>query len=686
MKKWIAAVAALALIGVGWQQLKALTTVGPKPEPGIGRELNLPTVASVLPAPAGPADERVSAISEVPQTTPIERVEPVPVDAGWWLVGQVTGVPEGESALTKLSIEGSGNGLRQAMNAATEPDGSIRVDLSQIFRSDAMLPDQLRLLTTHPGRDPAEQVWSVQRTERQAGFIPGKLAVFEVDQHLEEPFGVLRGEVELPTGYLFDDISLLLVAAGEVPPNPCQAIAEQDCDASGRFSLNYPEPGAFHVVAWHKDKRLRPAWLPVDAIAGASELQLRLDEGAVYEGQMTLAGQRPEFELEFELSNSTIDHGACPEGGDLRWHAGAYHYATRNDRTFNRGAFRITGLAAGQYTMSLSGLTLAEQRVGLVHEGVFDARPKAHFPNPSAALELDFQISLFECFAHGRSVPGVKLFLADDQGRMRTQMDETGKLALAHSRSGFEGSIEFKKAGYTSTLLQIHADRQLLARERIELQSEGAARATLDLRLIGDPTRNLERFHVALLQAGEEASDFELDPWQRTQWKRTEGAVRIEGIRPGGYRLTVAAADPSSRETAYPDTACTILSVVREVTFEAGEARALTVELIEGGRAWLQAVYPDGNDGGQTGGISYQVLDHLGSYVPTHWVSKSGKGTHTIIHGMISQATDCFLEPPLPAGNYTLEIWGKARATSRLSYPFRIVAGENTTLTVSDPR
>ena len=96
--------------------------------------------------------------------------------------------------------------------------------------------------------------------------------------------------------------------------------------------------------------------------------------------------------------------------------------------------------------------------------------------------------------------------------------------------------------------------------------------------------------------------------------------------------------------------------------------------------------YPDGNDGGQTGGISYQVLDHLGSYVPTHWVSKSGKGTHTIIHGMISQATDCFLEPPLPAGNYTLEIWGKARATSRLSYPFRIVAGENTTLSVSDPR
>lgn len=688
MKKWLAAAAAVVLVGLGWQQWTALEAGSQPLALGPEEQLELPPVAFAEQPPAAESAARVAAsvvIEEQPVKVASTQQTP---PAGWWLVGQVSGIPAGESDVTILRVVGSGPGMSEGLSASLRSDGSIRVDLAKIFDAPALLPKELRVTVWHPGKLDAVQTWNVNRDQRQAGFIPGERAVFTVELELTDPFGSVTGEVRVPEGISATDVRVVLVAVADQAPDPCDALDVQSCDASGRFTLTLAEPGRYHVIAHHKGQLLRPSFLALDAIAGVNQLpeSIDLDEGAVLQGKATVNGGAPGFELELEVEDRRIEASYCQKSAGLRWFEGQYYESRRTWMTNAAGAFRITGLSPGEHRLGVNRLGLDGDRVQVSHGPRVTTVASASAPDLSAAVNFKFHLALFECVSDHRALPGVRVKVAYNRGSTSTSTDRAGRIAVAYAPDGPDSTVEFSRAFHETVTLPL--ERNLLVAEWriIELPPIEGAGATLLLDLEGDPLRNMERFSLQLLTAGQTQYS-ELEPWQTTQWKRSVGATQLSGIPAGNYRLTILPDDPSNGPgSLYPDTASSVWSETVDVQLGAGEVRRLQIPLHVGGRLWLQATNPAGTADGREGGVGYRVLDASGELVESCWVTQPGLSTLSTMSGGIALVEDCFLEPPLPVGNYTLEIWAKVGDENVRQYPFAIASGEITRMHVDDPR
>jgi hypothetical protein len=175
--------------------------------------------------------------------------------------------------------------------------------------------------------------------------------------------GIGDGSVTLRQGALASVSGIVLTAEGSPKPvrRAIVSLREHDCalgyhaitDDSGRFEIKDLPPGRYDLSA----KRLafvtiafgasRPEWpgtqLVLEAGQRLSDLTLRLAPGAVIAGTVRDANGEPAPDLEVHLARRT------PAGGLFEQYA----------RTDPKGAYRLYGLAAGHYIVSVRPLRSA---------------------------------------------------------------------------------------------------------------------------------------------------------------------------------------------------------------------------------------------------------------------------------------------------------------------------------------
>ena len=685
MKKLIAASLIVLLAGLSVYQLGPFDSAEPELAwafAGMAELAEATTPKPVKELEGSEESPRQVAVAARDQTTTLKP------RSGWWLTGQVEGIPEGESGSTELRVRGENGSTSHTLLAGVSANGAVRVDLSEIFGDPNLLPTKLRVFIKHPGRRPAEQQWNVNRDQRQAGFIVGASAVFELRQQLLPPRGLVRGTASVPIGYDLSDLGFSLIPVSDGTPSPC-AIDQTSCNNSGEFSLTYSDAGIYHVLVTHAEKLLAPEFVEVTVSEGETLLDgsIELDEGAIYEGYATMNGARPAYQLELQLSRRGDDYRTCDGVAVPFWHDSRYHSGVRTHTTQDSGYFRITGMAAGTHNLRVEHVRVGDE-IGRTFSGIERiTRIAVELPNRSSGPNFEFQVKLFACVSNGIPLSRVNVLAHYEVGAATTVTGTDGRIALICTAEGRTAEIEFQLEGYESVRFPLVREPQGTAWKMIDMASAKAHDAVLVLELRGDSQRTLERFTVRLQPEGQVASNTSLaNTWRETSWKRRSAPVRIEGITPGSYRLLISADDPTNGPgQSSPDTGSMILRTSREIRFFAGEERKLSVDLRSGGRLLLSAICPNGC-ADRSGSVGAEILDSLGKIVESHWVSESGPGGRTITMGQLMQRLDAYLEPPLEPGQYSLRVWPDKDKSRALTFPFQIVRGEVTRLEIVDPR
>ena len=448
------------------------------------------------------------------------------------------------------------------------------------------------------------------------------------------------------------------------------------------------------MLATHVEHALRPAFIELELDRGRVELEqpLEVDEGAVLEGVVTLNSAVPTFGLQLGASRKVQVPGPyCPNLRGVTWDAGSYQHNSARGQTTSTGQLRITGLSAGIHKLRVDGIRIGNEWVGMgsLGRGVRATR-ELELPMLFSTIDFGFQVQLFRTVSKNRPLPYVKVLARTLRSTSTASTGANGQLAQAYTASSSTEpglTLDFSEVGYEKRSLPILNVPQTLEWQLVEMLPTMAGEATLVVSLLGDPNRSLERFSVLLLREGERRDSFDLFPWQKTQWKRGEEAVRIEGIEPGVYRLTLKADSPANpRGVHWPDTDSTVLDEVLELELSAGEERKLPLHLRIGGRLFLPAVCPEGDCGGRTGGVLYRVRKGNGELIETSWVTASDSGSRGRSIGGLNLDRDSYLDPPLEAGDYELEVWLREQELDRIAHPFRILPGEITRLEINDPR
>ena len=311
---------------------------------------------------------------------------------------------------------------------------------------------------------------------------------------------------------------------------------------------------------------------------------------------------------------------------------------------------------------------------------------------PSTPLRVNYraQVRIFNCELNGQPVPEVGVSISHDSGRNRKLMGPDGRIALLIGPKHQDALVEFQTPGFHKVTKPLGDQIATLSSQTIEMEPNSLDTGSLAIELIGDPERQVERFSIQLRPVASDSEPArEPDPWRANSWKRTGDTLRVEGIEPGSYELILAADDPTNSATqeAYPDTAAMILSETREVTFAPAEESHVSIDLQLGGRLWGPALYSTENSGIPPGALRFRIVDKQGYIANGRWVTASGNWVgQGFTTGRIYQVEDTFFDPPLPAGQYMLELWRAEDESDLITTPFKITAGEVTTLEIVDPR
>ncbi len=682
MKKAYAAVALVVFAGLGVWQFGMLASTETEPADELA--------TNTTPDANSPIDA-TSPLAQSERLADVAAPEPraqKPV-AGWWLVGRIDGVPIGDSEKTELLIVGQSAVAQHTLRAQVEPGSDVRVNLAKIFEAVDLLPSQLSVKASHPGLRPSEQIWEVDREQRQAGFRAGGLAVFDLRLELLPPMGVIVGEVRVPDEFSAHEVNVTLLPVSDGAPTGCP-IDQISCGANGQFQLQYSDSGTYHVLVTHKLMLLRPEFVEVSTVAGETFLEspIALTEGEILSGLIVWNGARADFETECELSSSGRRTSRfCDDFNDTLWCEGGYVNDTRRFTTERSGEFRITGCSSGLHRLIARAISRNGESVEILHG--YGARAGWSFDLPNASLRVDFraQIKKFTCVSNGQPIPRVGVTVRHDGNLTRRRTGDDGRIALLMGTGHPLASIEFQAPGFRTVERELGDLPARVSSEIIEMRSDLLDTGTLVIDLTGDPERQLERFSVQLqskVSGAKQAA--ESNPWRASSWKRTGDMLRIAGIAPGKYDLVLAADDPAnSASQEYPDTASMVMSESREVVIAAGEVSRVSIELRLGGRLWIPAIYGKSIDGIPTGVLRYRIANKQGKVAKGRWVTSSGTGLGASFTGGIYQIEDAFFEPPLRAGPYTLELWRAEDEGDLVATPFKIVAGEVTALEISDP-
>lgn len=603
---------------------------------------------------------------------------------GWWLSGRILGIPDREYERTRLNITARNlRGITYDLAAGVNSRGGFEVDLAEIFEFERIAFHELRVRVNHPGFVEGERSWELGRAERQAGFVEGGCARFDWRHELEAPYATVQGQVIAPIGHSSEGLSVELIPVVDGLPRHCEAVDRQACSGSGEFRMKASEAGTYHVVAHTEDSSLLPAHVEVHLDAGETSLSapMELEEGAVLEGQVLLNGRPSALAMNLQL------RGAHKKLKGCRWHLidGQYHdAASKRVQVHADGQVRITGASHGTYELSLESFEFEGERVSLVGSTDSILKQKVDLPAQASLLNFEFRHRLFHSTSGGSSLPYVRFQVSSEDGVVRQGSTADGaRLALACSADGMPSEVEFTLEGFLPETRSLLPDDRDLHWETVDLSAARKEQATLVLHLNGDEQRSMEHVSILLDPLGEvSGSGSGRDAWRETQWRRLDRSIRIEGIPPGAYRLTLASEDSSMLIFgSWPDTASTILNVTEELSLSPGSEQTLQLDLRAGGRLKLAPI--EALEAGETR-LRFTLIDALGVQVDGHWITTAASASPGRFEGEIPAGLELFFQPPLAPGSYELRTWSEGRAKDAFAYPFDVIAGQIVGLELRD--
>jgi hypothetical protein len=416
-------------------------------------------------------------------------------------------------------------------------------------------------------------------------------------------------------------------------------------DDRGRFRLRIDAPGRYLLVA------VAPGFAPVahrvTLAAGAPTDVgvLRLPRAATLEGTVSSEGS-PLADAIVSAKAATGDEGlpVQVEGMEIHWTPGDRVVADGHDRSDERGRFCIEGLSHGPHEISVWGIDLVDQtRVRVEPDGGRAIEAPATGVRvevgPTAFVEVHVR-------AGGLPVAGANVTIEHARG---STSRATGDDGISRQRVAPENDVRLKvaKDGYETVPLHLPTVAAgTTVRRTVDL--EPVSEPSLVVVLTGPHARHVPRCLIDLqpLDAREPGDD-DASPGRTVEAETQAGAgpttFRVRGLAPGRHRLRV---HPGA---GFMEAAGYYLPVDREVALPAQGDLRVEVEASLGGRLRVAAR----DDAGRLLSAECRIRDATGQarevMFQTFAATQSQASSGTL--GTLSVAV---VDPPLPAGTYTL--------------------------------
>lgn len=389
-----------------------------------------------------------------------------------------------------------------------------------------------------------------------------------------KPTGTISGRVTVNEKPVAD--IMVMVHTADRPVQ--QPTARTKTDASGRYRVVGLAAGQYHVMA------IAPALAVVEAGFSSSyygsgksvvlaagedvdEVDVQLVRGSVITGRVTDASRKPVIEERINIQ--MIDHAGNQVQQPV---SGMWNY--QMSQTDDRGIYRIYGLSAGRYRVS----------VGSNEGGIFSSRSRTYYPltfygdtNDAAkatvielqegteATNIDIRVGrASKSFVvsgrvvdseNGQPIPGIRMMYGPNRpnqpfhgGYIGVATGSRGEFlleGLEPGRYGVSVSATFDTASHYSDPLFF----EIIDADLTNLELKATRGLTLSGALVFEGSRANElQQHIGLLRVGAATTS----PNQQGQSSASSaiapgGSFQILGVRPGKLRLYVGATSSALR-------------------------------------------------------------------------------------------------------------------------------------------
>jgi len=516
------------------------------------------------------------------------------------------------------------------------PDGRFDLDVSRLFAHDEGLAS-IEIRATHP-----YYVAATKRIDVTAARTEDR-HTFEVELTLQPGYtvsGAVHDEAERP-------LAGADVAIFEVGPDgpvvtyvvPVPPLAAATTDGEGRFHVPVAGPGRMLVVAAAKGRQ--PAGVRVDLDGPLRVAPLVLRPGVAIEGRVVYAaapvpGAWVYAETPREEGALSLDCGATR----VAWHPGDALSAEEESETDASGGFRIDGLTPGDHDLRV--MTDRLPGVSTVSHLVMQALGRK-VAAPAAGVLLEPKGVLVKIVVDllDTPVPDAVVRLETQGAACRATTDMEGVVtALLAPTTKYEIVVE--RDGFETARVPIETGPIGTSLARVVPLVAAAPRPALVLAFTGPHAETLDRVHVELLDLGGTNGESIVRDASGLTGTAT---CRFPDVPPGHYRITVAPGTSGWDTNGYYLRETTEVRVPPE-----GEA-VVGVALRVGGRLRISARDESGGllnafcvvrDGA---GEAQEVM--FCTYAENVWMMNS-----TTLEG----ASPATVDPPLPAGTYTIEL------------------------------
>ena len=646
-------IAVLLLAGGLWWLLGADAE---SPAPSLKDASSVPGVAGegAREAPALARSEAPPAPAPEPDAAVPEPVSDVAAEDGRFRIrGTISGIPKNAAAQAQVTVSALDGWMTTDANqvvGAVNDELRFDVDVSGLFEKKPGLA-LVEVQVDHPSAVPAKQRVDVAAR--------GSAAMWEVAFRLEAAAvgtGIVTDEQGGPlagaavAAYAMTGGGLAIGKIMPVPP-----LHETRRDAEGRYRIRVAGAGSFLVAAAHGRRVPSSGIAHVKRGAVARIDPIILRTGEVLTGSVRYAGNpltgcsvvaRPAAGNRYHGGIFSLD------GGMLSWRDGGVEsYEIRRD-VDEEGRFRLEGLTPGEWTVEPSGGPLAGLDC-VAHACLRSGGRTVHMPSPAVDLELSGGLLLVRVLGptggdlHG----GIQLSVGGWSTVCETSEENGARLLLP---PGVECALRVSAEGYVPEDLTVTGPAEGTQRRlKVTLAAE-APRPTLLVTLRGPSGQPVKRAHFEVMAkgpptpavpAGGAPIPMALDGNTQTTLTSEDGIYRLERLPAGPVRLRVQPWRGFLDESGYG------LTIEREIELpQEGEHR---IELVaeRGGRVRVAAR----DDAGKLLDAACLVRNAEGETIQLNYMGQAGSVMMSI-PGQLGTLSPALSEPPMPAGDYTLEL------------------------------
>ncbi|HEX6189631.1 MAG TPA: hypothetical protein VFZ40_16245 [Pyrinomonadaceae bacterium] len=382
-----------------------------------------------------------------------------------------------------------------------------------------------------------------------------------------KPTGTISGKITVNEKGAPD----ILVTAHPVDRPMQQAAARAKSDADGRYRLTGLAPGQYQITA------IAPALTPADDVPGsfyrsktvilasgeeADDVDIKLRPGGVITGRVTDADGKPVIEERINLQQ-------LDQAGNVKNQSVGGMWSYQMSQTDDRGVYRIYGLSAGRYRVSVGSnegnFMMSSRRTYYpltFYGNTSDAAkaPIVELQGGTEATNIDIRVgrtsNTFVAIGRvidaetGQPVAGYRLAYGNVQPNQPFHAGFVGAATNARGEFRLEGlqpgrygvtlSVSFESSGHYSDPLFF----EIVDDDVTNLEVKATRGQTLSGVVVFEGSRAKElQQNIGILRVGASVSSPANPQNQTSTWSTiaVDGSFQLAGVRPGKARLYVAA-------------------------------------------------------------------------------------------------------------------------------------------------